>query len=197
MRRSTLLLFIGASACGGVVSAGDAGDAGLESLDGPGWTTCAAPDKSQVCRGPNQCPDDNACGGCLPVTGNDLGLCASSLLNEQCPYEDDGFVCVESEFPNLGVWTQGTFNLGGLFAKNGAADRVRYADFGLWTGEAIPNPLSCPTLTSALMCGGCVWWMPSKLRLPRSLPTSPQWLLHPPHWRLRERHVQPSQQRGL
>lgn len=46
------------------------------------------------------------------------------------------------------------YNIGVLFANAGYADWVRYADFGLFTGEPIPAPTSCPTIEGVPLCGG-------------------------------------------
>jgi hypothetical protein len=67
-----------------------------------------------------------------------------------CP---DGNVLIDLQFSggdNLCI----PFNFGLLFANAGYADWVRYADFGLFTGEPIPAPESCPTLEGIPLCGG-------------------------------------------
>jgi hypothetical protein len=46
------------------------------------------------------------------------------------------------------------FDLGVLYAKAGYAERVRYADWGLFTGEPLPEPTSCPSVEGVLLCGG-------------------------------------------
>jgi hypothetical protein len=50
------------------------------------------------------------------------------------------------------------FNLGVLFVNAGEADRVRYADLGLFTGDPLPIPEACPRLGIPICggaCGGC------------------------------------------
>jgi hypothetical protein len=44
---------------------------------------------------------------------------------------------------------------GGLFLfQHGQGDRVAYADRGLFTGEPLPLPTTCPELTAGQACGG-------------------------------------------
>lgn len=63
----------------------------------------------------------------------------------------DGKVClrVDSHWTLVGDW-----ELGVLFSRNGAADRVRYADFGLFDETPLPAPATCPSLGVARICGG-------------------------------------------
>lgn len=51
-------------------------------------------------------------------------------------------------------WADITYEAGTLLAKNGYADKLRYADMGKWTGDPIPNPTTCSGLGSILPCGG-------------------------------------------
>ena len=51
-------------------------------------------------------------------------------------------------------WQCLPFDVGQLFAENGAANRVRYADWSAWTGAALPSPTSCPTFNGFSICGG-------------------------------------------
>ncbi len=149
------------AACGGSVASDDGGaDAAVaDAIDG--WTQCESPDNQRVCAGPNACPQGGACIGCLlgtsPQPGT-LGYCASDSNNlEQCAYAEDGLVCVQTDpYPTVAdsSWWGAPYNLAVLFANNGATERARYADYGLWTGEALPTPLTCPTLTHAQICGG-------------------------------------------
>jgi hypothetical protein len=45
--------------------------------------------------------------------------------------------------------------MGVLLGVNGAGpDVLRYADFGLWVGEALPAPTMCPTFSGFTVCGG-------------------------------------------
>jgi hypothetical protein len=54
------------------------------------------------------------------------------------------------------VWFCAPYDVGVLFAMNGAGtpDRLRYADFGLWTGDTLPEPATCPTFSGFQICGG-------------------------------------------
>jgi hypothetical protein len=45
------------------------------------------------------------------------------------------------------------YSLGVLFAQNGAEDRVRYADYSLWSGDALPEPANCPAVSGFQLCG--------------------------------------------
>ena len=152
--------------CGGTIGGPDGGDSGSSdgpadqtSLDGDGgWTNCTSPTKQQVCDGPNAC----AHGACdCPVTGKDspnaVHACYDSpgfAAANGCKWANDGFICVAPDDSAPDFFFDAEFDMGVLFASNGAADRVRYADFGLWTGAALPEPVTCPTLTSAKLCGG-------------------------------------------
>lgn len=54
----------------------------------------------------------------------------------------------------MAVFLCAPFELGQLYANNGAADRVRYADYTPWTGEPLPLPETCPTAAGVKLCGG-------------------------------------------
>jgi hypothetical protein len=41
-----------------------------------------------------------------------------------------------------------------LIAQQGGAAQLRYADWGLWTGDPLPEPDVCPTLPGVSICGG-------------------------------------------
>lgn len=51
------------------------------------------------------------------------------------------FLCVDPE-------------VGQLMANAGYPERVRYADWGLWTGAPLPEPGTCPTVDGFTICGG-------------------------------------------
>jgi hypothetical protein len=155
------IAFVALLACGGSVATTDAGpDASAEAPDGlgPGWTQCKSPEGYLLCQGPSDCPTDATCGTCITSQNpqpNELGVCSSGvepLTATQCAYAEDGDICAEDTFAG-GFWAT-TFDYGVLLAMNGGTDRARYADMGKWTGDALPAPATCPTLTHATLCGG-------------------------------------------
>lgn len=168
LRRLFLILwFFG---CGGVVSgvtdAGDGGADGALPLDAAadaGWTACTSPDGFAVCDGPNQCPA-SLCGsaGVCPYPGTVSDsvprACGSALEVSESPCESapDGLICFQSDPrpESNGFFWATAFNVGVLLAQNGGSNFVRYADFGLWTGDPIPEPTTCPKLQNAIICGG-------------------------------------------
>jgi hypothetical protein len=79
-----------------------------------------------------------------PGTDADFGNCMSA---------PDGDVCLAPEFPNF-YDVVAPFNMGVLFLKSGAGDRVRYADYGLFDGTPLPEPSTCPKLSANRICGG-------------------------------------------
>ncbi len=153
--------------CGGTLTSGDSdsGD-GAASQDGlsngdsgdGGWTVCTSPSGQQICDGPHACSP----AGCeCPKLGKEspsaVHVCINStgyLNSTLCPYVDDGFICVAPYDTSPDFFGGAEYDMGVLFAENGAVDRARYADYGLWTGDPLPNPGSCPTLTSVQICGG-------------------------------------------
>ncbi len=46
------------------------------------------------------------------------------------------------------------FNAGSIVAKHGQADRLGYADRGVWTGDPLPMPKTCPSIPDVPTCGG-------------------------------------------
>jgi len=136
-------------------------DVGTEA----GWTQCASPGGYAVCGGPAMCSASSAaCGQCglyigpgATDAGGSLSTCTNTAwtnygaaqCGQMCP---DGSVCVAEFKPS--VFMCAPFELGVLFAMNGATDRVRYADMGAWTGEALPLPATCPTVQGVEVCGG-------------------------------------------
>jgi hypothetical protein len=162
------------SACGGHASAVAGPDAATDAKFEPesgtaadaGWTQCTSPEGYAVCGGPSQCSaTSTACSQCgNPVLGamtdGGLNACVNSALLtsegdaaqlcwEACP---DGAVCVDL-FQDA-TYFCAPYDLGVLFAKNGAADQVRYADMGLWTDASLPLPTTCPNITGLQVCGG-------------------------------------------
>lgn len=162
------LLLIGFVACGGraggATAEGDAGDAALNDGSEPapdaGWTQCTSPSGFAVCGGPNQCPSASAqCPQCIGDTSspNGVSACATDplvqyqaqLCGSPCT---DGSICVALEDDT--TFFCAPYDIGVLFAKNGAADRVRYADMGAWTGDPLPLPSTCPSIPGVQVCGG-------------------------------------------
>ncbi len=131
---------------------------------GSQWTNCTSPDGFAICGGPAHCGVGGICLGCsdekMAEKGEVTACFTQAWANQQnyisCYLCDDGNLCPRYSYK--GGYNCGPFSMGVLFAKAGAADRVRYADFGLWTGKPIPEPDSCPKLGIALCggkCGGC------------------------------------------
>lgn len=168
LRRFFLLVCF--AGCGGVVSgAGDAGDGGADGVLAPdgttidgGWTTCTSPDGFGVCDGPNHCPASACSDGVCPWQGfvsDDVARgCLNALDVSESPCESapDGLICFQNDprpESNGSFWAT-AFNVGVLLAQNGGSNFVRYADFGVWTGEPLPEPTTCPKLQNAIICGG-------------------------------------------
>jgi hypothetical protein len=163
----TLLL----AACGGrapdeTADAGGGDDAGSQGDSGAGRDATAPPEgcasKSgyAVCGGPHDCFPASArgnhtdCWDCAAGTwGDGVALCYNATNpTSQSPPADDGQVYVEGF--GIDVWTPVPFDVGQLFADDGAGDRVRYADWSAWTGAALPAPTSCPQFSGFSICGG-------------------------------------------
>lgn len=144
-------------ACGGLEINGDAGDA---------TTTPCISGNYAVCGGPQQCsPSDCKCIQQMPPANT--GVCSSDDTTWPNPFGDpcfpgvDGRVCVLITDLSAPAWVDAPYELGELLANDGAAERVRYADLGLWTGEPIPLPTTCPNLGTVQACGGMCGTCPS------------------------------------
>ncbi|CAN5572499.1 hypothetical protein BH09MYX1_BH09MYX1_29600 [soil metagenome] len=174
--------------CGGTVAMPPGSDASVDALTDAGWTPCSSPDGIHICNGSNQCtcPPRRACvdslylGGvapCEPVftpPSGTLEACAAGGGS-------DGWVCINFSPANeVGTYTEGGFNLGALFQSGGASDRVRYADFGTFTGEPLPEPSSCPDLGSSHSCGGACGGCSSGMRCVGRSPLHPVGVCLPP-----------------
>jgi hypothetical protein len=149
----------------------DASDAdGLAAPDGDeaGWTQCSSPSGYAVCYGPSDCSNSQANGGCqscsnIPSTAV-VGCVNSALIaygeaSDPCSHPcSDGSICVAwygaSDSASDASFFCAPYDLGVLFAQNGGADRVRYLDMGLWTGDPLPEPRTCPTVPGVSICGG-------------------------------------------
>ncbi len=161
VKRTVALLAMAALACGGQVVPGN-GDAGADGApDGAGYTDCTSPSGYAVCGGPNQCDFHNCISACsYAIPPSDFGFCLGSglpdpLNGKVCEPGYGGDVCILIPIINSTTgWADAPFEMGPLFASNGAADRVRYADLSLWTGDPVPDPQSCPDLGGTPACGG-------------------------------------------
>jgi hypothetical protein len=147
----------GTGASGGApVDAATGGAAGAAGAADGGWTECSTPDFAVCGEG---CPEGRpGCVFCLRPPAPDLfGICAESLNpDERWEKPRDGRVVIThdasftDESPSL---TEVAFS-GGLFlAQHGQADRVAYADRGLFTGDPLPEPTTCPSLPAGQVCG--------------------------------------------
>jgi hypothetical protein len=160
-----LTLFACAASCGGQVLEDSTGSGPAVNRDAATdaelpWTQCSSPHGVAVCNGPASCPNvgPTCPGGCFGHSKDYLAACADFLkgmgyrsCNDQCP---DGTICVQSSGPGLDPFDCAPFELGVLYSKNDAGDRVRYADMGTWTGEPLPEPSTCPAVDGIRICGG-------------------------------------------
>lgn len=148
-----------AISCGGGVSRGGPGatDAATPDADGV-WTQCSTPDGLMICGGPSACSANNC--SCLRACDDagELAICATPAFPTGaaalCFHCKDGNVCVMEQLCAPTDLVCVPYTLGVLFAKNGGAARVRYADFSDWTGDPLPEPDNCPTLNGVNVCGG-------------------------------------------
>jgi hypothetical protein len=133
--------------------------AGESSIDAG---VCGSPSGYVVCGGPNDCfPDGGApCDFCTLQTIQQfgspytLGICtnqANPELSVAGLCDDD---CVYVELITPGEWSTYPLEVGALFAANGAADRVRYADLSFYTGQPLPSISSCTSDAGFTACGG-------------------------------------------
>lgn len=125
---------------------------------------CASPSGWAVCGGPNHCFTYGGalCTECsLAVFKNfmdassaySLGVCFNEWHNGE-PEAICGDNCVYIQAVLPAFWDSFPFDVGYLFAANGAADRVRYADMSFWTGAPLPPIESCTVDGGVATCGG-------------------------------------------
>lgn len=146
----------GASATTGAGGAAQGGaDAGVDAK----WTDCSSPAGFQVCGGTHDCPQAD-CSSCMDPKADHVNLCVNDAVTgqfsiSQCYLCRDGGICFLSSFNNSpGAWTCASYDVGVLFAGNGGADMVRYSDYGLWSGQPLPEPATCPKTDGVTLCGG-------------------------------------------
>jgi hypothetical protein len=158
-----------ACSSGGASSAPDSGASGPDARDdaardvasadteaGRGWTRCSAPSGAAVCGGPAQCPVDGVCQTCLFPDPKLVEACVTAVTGSglQCSSPPDGDICYSvADSSNTMFWLSASYDLGVLFAENGGTSRVRYGDCGLWTGDPLPTPSTCPTEAGFQLCG--------------------------------------------
>jgi hypothetical protein len=153
------LCALAAFSCGGGVAGSSLQDAGHGEADAV-WTQCSTPGDLRVCGGPAGCDATGKTCDCLRLCGDagDLAVCSTPAFptgpSAICFLCRDGNVCIMEQPCSMTDLVCVPFEMGVLFANNGAADRVRYADFSRWTGDQLPEPNTCPSLSGATVCGG-------------------------------------------
>ena len=84
-----------------------------------------------------------------------MSVCAESIGPDQSfEKPKDGEILLslaESFSANL---LSAPFNAGIIVANHGQGDRVGYADRGVWTGDPLPLPKTCPAIPDVPTCGG-------------------------------------------
>jgi hypothetical protein len=164
-------------ACGGQVTS-DSADAGTPFDAGPpdeaGYTQCTTPEGWGICGPATGCPSGSSRPGCFNC------LCpAHDGLSSQCvagvPRESVG-ICgdlegvladsfdsmascqdglVRYDWAGAGFLGCAPYSVGLLISRYvNDHDRLRYADFGLFTGAALPTPTKCEAFAGFQICGG-------------------------------------------
>lgn len=154
----------GAGGTGGSDAAGaDDGSAagdGMTATDGAA-SDCVSESGYALCGGTRDCFPPQSRGKNTPCWdcaaqgyGYQTVVCDNSVVptGEIAGLSPDGHVYVEAYVPN--AWEPFPFDVGQLFADNGASDRVRYADWSAWTGAPLPAPATCPQPQGFSICGG-------------------------------------------
>lgn len=133
----------------GAAGADAGGDSASTPCSAPDWEGCGSPD----------CPDSRP--GCIQCNGtSDAGLifiCAESLIIGLGGKPLDGHVLLtmQPSFTTLPLLDEEVpFSAGVIVANHGQADRLAYADRGVWTGQPIPKPTDCPKIQDVSTCGG-------------------------------------------
>lgn len=146
----------GTGGASGGGAAGSDGGAATGGTGGSGWTECSTPD-FLFCGVP-ECPERPGCSLCMPSGGSAVyGACAESLSpDEAFGTPADGKILVSRDLPLIApfVMNEAPFSAGVFLAAHGEADRLAYADRGVWTGEPIPAPKTCPQVSEIEICGG-------------------------------------------
>lgn len=161
-----LTLIGGTLRCGGMAQRNGAGaDGSVEDggLSDVALSPCGSPSGFAVCGGPRSCPATTACHCMDLVPSCDAGvsICQNEAAlpwSSTCFLCPDGEVCVEPEAlcvdgGKFVAWCY-PFEVGSLFAANGGAAQVRYADYSAWTGDPLPTPATCPAFVGFTICGG-------------------------------------------
>lgn len=153
--------------CGGRAEAPAGPDGGAPLFDAASdenaFRGCVSSSGYAICGGPRGCfpPSSQGAGtDCWDCSADHLGsrgFDAALCLNAAEPTIewstcDDGQIYVEAQIPN--GWNPAAFEVGQLFASNGLADRVRYADWSAWDGSVLPAPTTCPQFMGWSICGG-------------------------------------------
>jgi len=157
MRRAAWCFVPLLCACGGLFGGGDSGaDAGR---DDAGYTTCTTPEGFAICGTTvPACSSSGSCGQCVPANDVPVGVCGStyvSLPQRSCDdWCDQGEVCLDWIWD--GAYWCAPFSLGVLLERHAAGHEeiARYGDLSAWTGDAIPEPATCPSVTGSQLCGG-------------------------------------------
>ncbi|MCC6526400.1 MAG: hypothetical protein IT373_27380, partial [Polyangiaceae bacterium] len=154
------------SGCGSAVSGGPGGAGGSGGGDAPGgwggaagggagggvWTDCSSPSGFAICGGAPQC----SCGADCLSPDQPISVCYNDALANmgislwQCK---DGEIRVDVSGGGGLDWCA-AFELGVLYSNAGFPERARYSDHGLWTGDPLPLPDSCPAVPGITLCGG-------------------------------------------
>ena len=147
----------GGAAGGAAGSSGSGGGTDAGAGTDAGWTDCSAPDWSG-CNTPD-CPDQRTgCTVCFDYTDHLMSSCAESLQHvdfSDIPPDGRIFLSDQPAFTTAPLYLEGVpYNAGILVAKHGQADRLGYADRGVWTGDPLPMPKTCPSIPDVPTCGG-------------------------------------------
>jgi hypothetical protein len=150
----------GAGGSASPASSTSAGAAGAGGADA-GWTACESPAGFEVCGASleNCPPDEPGCRVCtdpsLPISvcGNDAFYAWGQPV-QSCPGAKDSGVCLNTNGPETGYPIGVPWDIGALYGANGFGTWVRYEDWGLWTGDPLPEPAVCPNLPGINICGG-------------------------------------------
>jgi hypothetical protein len=78
---------------------------------------------------------------------------ASLEFDQICWKCVDGGICFDLGM-GVGAFHCAPYDVGILFEQYGAENRLRYADWGLWTGDPLPEPETCPSISGVPICGG-------------------------------------------